>query len=551
VALKSIIDIDLRTSKFAEFHRLYQQYDKALKSAPAAWRLVQQNIDGSRESFGKMVDKMAAANVQMKLREKAQERADQITRTTADRWKDIARWSRETAGNIGRATTSLLRWASITGLISGLVGAGGLFGIERLALNAGGALRSATGRGTTVGGQAAFSGGLQSILENPDAFLSAIASAKYDVTQAPGLISAGLSPQQRAGDTTQAAIAVLRGLREESQRWTPAMFANMLRATRQEGFATPELLGTLRAMPADRFERMLAQIQTRRPGFELPPGVAERWQDFTTQMANAGHAIDTALIKGLVPLAPGLTKLSESVTKVINAFLGSSTLKTWLEEADKALEKFAGYIGTDEFQQNVRDFVAGIGRIASALGTGLSWITGSDPDLAREREERRQRVAKLRADRAGGRATAWSQLGDALTRTMTMDALMAEVRSRERSGDTSVSPKGAIGRHQVTPDTARTYGFDPNRLFEPAYNEKVARAIVADLARKYHGNVAEILAAYNAGPKGSEAFRTHGDDPRYLPRETQKYITGMEGAHVRIEDATGGNAVVSVNGLKQ
>src|SRR6185312_8867168 len=59
----------------------------------------------------------------------------------------------------------------------------------------------------------------------------------------------------------------------------------------------------------------------------------------------------------------------------------------------------------------------------------------------------------------------------------------------ENSGPGETSKKGAIGRNQIMPGTAKQYGFDPSRLGEPAYNDMVARAIEADLSRRYGGNL--------------------------------------------------------------
>jgi hypothetical protein len=99
--------------------------------------------------------------------------------------------------------------------------------------------------------------------------------------------------------------------------------------------------------------------------------------------------------------------------------------------------------------------------------------------------------------------------------------LLDRVRMLERSGDSAVSPKGAIGRYQITPATALRYGFDPARLTDPGYNEMVARAVLSDLSTRYHGNEADILAAYNAGPARADQWIA---GTRGLPAETLNYL---------------------------
>jgi hypothetical protein len=100
--------------------------------------------------------------------------------------------------------------------------------------------------------------------------------------------------------------------------------------------------------------------------------------------------------------------------------------------------------------------------------------------------------------------------------------ILGLIRKLEGSGDSAVSKAGAIGRYQIMPDTARTYGFDPSKLKIPAYNEMAATAIVKDLSAKYNGNTDAILAAYHSGPGGANKFLAKGISA--LGPEGQKYL---------------------------
>lgn len=106
---------------------------------------------------------------------------------------------------------------------------------------------------------------------------------------------------------------------------------------------------------------------------------------------------------------------------------------------------------------------------------------------------------------------------------------MELMRRLEGSGDDAISPAGAVGRYQIMPDTARQYGFDPAKLKDPAYNEKVANAVLSDLMRRFRkpdGGVdtEAVLIAYNAGPGRAIAYRARGRNVRGLPAETQRYL---------------------------
>lgn len=105
-----------------------------------------------------------------------------------------------------------------------------------------------------------------------------------------------------------------------------------------------------------------------------------------------------------------------------------------------------------------------------------------------------------------------------------VEELLPQIRGLERSGDNAISPKGAVGRYQIEPGTARQYGFDPSKLTDPAYNETVARTVLGDLSRRFHGDTEAVLVAYNAGPGRAFRFIRDGRDTSELPTETQNYL---------------------------
>lgn len=143
------------------------------------------------------------------------------------------------------------------------------------------------------------------------------------------------------------------------------------------------------------------------------------------------------------------------------------------------------------------------------------------------------------------------------TTANTVDQAAGLLTQLEGSGDRSVSPKGAIGKFQIMPGTARQYWsrvfpgeeFDSNRLFDPKVNAALGHAIITDLFRQYHGNMDAMAIAYNAGPGRANTYMTKGAgtrlkaipdrtarggiryeaepsarDEAWLPLETQHYL---------------------------
>lgn len=126
------------------------------------------------------------------------------------------------------------------------------------------------------------------------------------------------------------------------------------------------------------------------------------------------------------------------------------------------------------------------------------------------------------------------------------------LRQLEGSGDNAVSPKGAIGRYQIMPATARQYmgkDFDVTTLHDPQVNSAVADRVIGDLFKRYNGDMNAIAIAYNAGPGRAGEYLKKGPgtalvavpdktmrggfryeaepsrhDESFLPTETQHYL---------------------------
>lgn len=141
-----------------------------------------------------------------------------------------------------------------------------------------------------------------------------------------------------------------------------------------------------------------------------------------------------------------------------------------------------------------------------------------------EHEPYKTNPGKIAAEHEADMAGIWGQ-GNVGAH---VEELLPQIKTLEGSGDQAISPKGAIGRYQIMPGTARQYmgqNFDLSTLHDPAVNEKVARVVLSDLSRRFNGDTEAVLVAYNAGPSRAFHFINDGRDTSQLPRETQNYLT--------------------------
>lgn len=104
--------------------------------------------------------------------------------------------------------------------------------------------------------------------------------------------------------------------------------------------------------------------------------------------------------------------------------------------------------------------------------------------------------------------------------------IMAVMRTESAGDLRAVSSAGAMGLMQVMPDTwaglriRHGLGEDP---YDPRDNILAGTAYLREMWDRY-GNVAAMLAAYNAGPARYEEYRL-ADRP--LPPETRAYVAAL------------------------
>jgi len=104
--------------------------------------------------------------------------------------------------------------------------------------------------------------------------------------------------------------------------------------------------------------------------------------------------------------------------------------------------------------------------------------------------------------------------------------IRAVMRAESAGNVSAVSSAGAMGLMQVMPDTwaglriRHRLGRDP---YNPRDNILAGTAYLRDMFDRY-GNVAAMLAAYNAGPGRYDEYLATG---RRLPAETRAYVAAL------------------------
>lgn len=104
---------------------------------------------------------------------------------------------------------------------------------------------------------------------------------------------------------------------------------------------------------------------------------------------------------------------------------------------------------------------------------------------------------------------------------------MLQALIQQESGFDSgvVSVVEELGLTQVMPSTGRALarqmrlsGFEPEDLLQPSVRLRLGSEYLAEQLRRFGGDAAKALAAYNAGPGAADlwAQRSHGDPDLFV-----------------------------------
>lgn len=376
MAVRSIIDIDVNSGSFQAFSKVWNRYQQQLKASPSAWAQVSSKIGGTKKSFDELVAKMTAQNAQVKLMAIAQERADRNSHTMADSWRNISRSTKDTALHIKDMTASLLRWASLTTVFTGLLGAGGLFGIERLATGVSETRKSSRGLGVSFGEQKSFEANYKRFVD-PDAFLATINQISSDISKSHVLPQMGLSRSQIDGRSPyEIARAVLPALKRDFQNVPDNQIQTQIDAKGIGEAVSVELIKTLKHTDWKELNQVGARADEYKKTLNLDDKTQSGFQELDTRLELAGKSIWNTFVVGLAPLTPSLTHLSQSFENLVGIFVREGgPLEKWVKELDASLQKFATYIGTPKFKTDVSEFVTNVGRMADTIASVVKWFS--------------------------------------------------------------------------------------------------------------------------------------------------------------------------------
>lgn len=393
MAAKSIVEIDVNDDKFQSFMERFREYQAALDNLPESWRgAVHGIVDGTKETAKAKAETDAlvkafndGASAILSINngldrlngnlEKANKNQSSFSKSAKDSKGFLGAATKDAkslAGHIKSATVSLLSWGSIVGVFSGVLGVGGLFGLNRLAATTGAQRFTSLGLGTTIGGMDSAAINYQKALANPVGTLGAIRDAQSDLSKRWQFSAMGIgNPDQ---DPAKLLPQMIRSARDIFVK-----NGSTLQGAQAYGltnFFSLDDLNRFKNMSDEEIGSMEKRAQKDAQLLQITDKQARQWQDFNVQLDYSSQSIRNTFIRGLGPLTPALTKLSEALSGAIDTVLKSPELGKWIDGLSQGIERFGNYLASPEFTKDVDDFMTGIQKMSALIGKVFDWISG-------------------------------------------------------------------------------------------------------------------------------------------------------------------------------
>ncbi|MGF2365680.1 hypothetical protein [Klebsiella sp. 14_CIP_Kleb] len=595
---KSIVDIDVNDDKFVAFMERFREYQSALEDLPEAWRVAAVGIgEGSKETekakgeakeLGAEFNAVAEAiltinsgldrlNNNLDDSKKKQDEFNKSARSGKGFISDASKDAKSLAAHIKDATVSLLSWGSIVGVFSGVLGVGGLFGLNRLAATTGAQRFTSLGLGTSIGALDSTAINYQKALGNPTGTLGAIRDSQMDLSKRWTFQAMGINnPDQDPAKLLPQMIRNARDIFVQNGSTLQGAQAHGL-----TNFFTLDDLNRFKNMSDEEITAMEKRAQQDARMLQITDQQARQWQDFNVQLDYSSQSIRNTFVRGLGPLTPQLSKLSDSLSGAIDAVLKSPELGKWIDGLAGGIEKFGNYLASPDFTNDVNQFMTNIREMGVTVDNVVKFLKGETfNDWMKKSEDSANSAADWVKDKTGF---------DPRSVGPTMKEFLApswgKIKSAFIYGDLNpvfstpadISDKSrTIADRFNNPGNLRSaYGYDTHNTKSgkfavfPTLDEGVlaatkqlqiygARGIntIDEISRRWAPSKENDTQEYIRHVVRTTGFNEHQQLNLNDPKVLAKLISAMaskegagnrvtEGAIIQIFNNTGGNAIVS------
>ena len=477
--------------------------------------------------------KVAATDKEYQTRKK--QRAEDIQHL-----RDTVKWTADVARNVASTAFSAAKWVAFSAIASG-------FGLGGLGMSASNARSTSQKLGINTGELRAANVNFGKYID-PESALGNIANAKDDGRLKYLFNQLGIGTQgKNAGDILPEMLPKLvdlfKSIGGRKDVYDDRGMNQLLSFEETRG---------LSQLSPEELRRTIGSYNEDRSSLLNQDGTNKAWQDFMVMLKRAGETIEVSLLDNLKTLLPYLTKFTDGIVKAVTAFVSSGGLQDGIEKVGGALQEFGAYLGSQEFKSDIQSFMDGVKGMANLLDT-LGFVDHSHNDKSNftlpppKDDEGTWTLKGMLGIKSAPTEQDYKKANlQMLEKQFKLPAgVLDYIWSKESSrgldpNSWKENSAGAAGDFGFRSGTAARYHVKDRYDF--ASSSHGTAEMLADLLKKYGGDLQKSLAAYNDGDANVDSAikKYQGDWLKHLPNQTQNYVK------VLIQNQTGGSAQATV-----
>jgi hypothetical protein len=361
MAVRSILEIEINDSAFRAFQDKFNAYQAQLKELPGEWGKVSQTMAGLSGIMQKMETASKAGPSNAMMVGKVTVDTKKIAADYALLWTGISKSSHFFLYDVIGATQHLTKWTALTGVFAGLLGAGGLFGISRLAMGAAGQRQSAMGLGVSTGQYSSFIVNAGTLTSDPAGLLSKFSESFYGQGARSDFASAfgsGIGSRMQGKNAESFFADILPDLKRKLDTVPEAQLGNYLKSSHLANRGIDvETARRIRAMSTADVGALSGRLATDAAAMNMPDEATKKLQELDTKLLETWNILSADVETKLTPLTPSLTKLTDSFGKFADKALEKGgSFDVVLKEAASDIGWLADQLGTDEGRAKLLEF---------------------------------------------------------------------------------------------------------------------------------------------------------------------------------------------------
>jgi len=572
--VKSVIDVEVNDKAFTAFYEKFSQYKQELSELPVLWGESDTALKETANALTDMVKAMTDLSKVNKNLTDGFSKVEGFVKKTDNSMVKLVKTTGQFANFIKDTTFSLMKWAGLTSVFTGLAGYFSFGGLMNLGTAAAGRRAEAMGLGIQPGELKAIKTTFGTRVPAAAGMLNALSDLKADQSQWWKLRRLGISQEDiETKSAAELMPAYMAGLQSTAAKipeknWRSQLFAsNVLEGTGVD----IKTLRQLRDLGPELSKELLPKYLSNLTDFKETKEQDTPWARFVEQMNKSWEMFNTKMTTALAPLAEPISHVVDAFTNLASVVFHDKAFKDGIQSFADFIDRMARSLEKEETKKAVEDFIEKMGKAAIVVGQFIdkvvTWLGTEDapkenpvtPGISPDPNTIPFYIPIAYHPNGGGFGGRKNNL------------LNAIMRAESGGNPNATSSAGAMGLMQLMPGTYAdlrknrpdlNLGSNP---YDPVDNMKAGTAYIQQMLGMFGNDPEKALAAYNWGPGNLQKdIAAHGSRWRqYLPRETSQYVARVLGSsgggnggyssvdvNLYVHQEAGSNTIINANQLK-